>query len=434
MKPRDQRVSADEFIQEMRRKLEHLPGMQVIFNNPPTIQIGARTSKGLYQFTLQSGDVNELYAGAQKLVAEAGKSKLLQDVTSDLQLGNPQASIVIDRDRAASLGVTAQQIESALYNAYGSRQVSTIYTPNNEYWVEIELLPEYQRDLSALSLLHVRSQQGTMVPLSPITTMSQTAGPVSVNHAGQLPAVTLSFNLPPGVSLGEAVAEVQRIANAELPSTIATSFAGTAQAFQDAQSGLLALLVIAIFVIYVVLGILYESFIHPLTILSGLPFAAFGALLTLIVCRLDLDIYGFVGIIMLIGIVEKNAIMMIDFAIEAQRAGNRTPEAAIVEAASVRFRPIMMTTMAALMGAIPIAVGWGAGASTRRPLGVAVVGGLAFSQLVTLYVTPVFYTYLDELQQKFGRRRARKAVPVAVPEPAPAYSNRIEGSALRPQS
>jgi HAE1 family hydrophobic/amphiphilic exporter-1 len=406
MKPRDQRVSADEFIQEMRRKLEHLPGMQVIFNNPPTIQIGARTSKGLYQFTLQSGDVNELYAGAQKLVAEAGKSKLLQDVTSDLQLGNPQASIVIDRDRAASLGVTAQQIESALYNAYGSRQVSTIYTPNNEYWVEIELLPEYQRDLSALSLLHVRSQQGTMVPLSAITTMSQTAGPVSVNHAGQLPAVTLSFNLPPGVSLGEAVAEVQRIANAELPSTIATSFAGTAQAFQDAQSGLLALLVIAIFVIYVVLGILYESFIHPLTILSGLPFAAFGALLTLFVFRVDLSVYAFVGIILLVGLVKKNAIMMVDFAIEAERVEKRAPADAIIHACLVRFRPIMMTTMAALMGTLPIALSRGAGSESRRPLGIAVVGGLAFSQLITLYVTPVVYVYMHRFSDWLDRRFA----------------------------
>ena len=413
MKPRGERVSADQFIQELRGKLSRVPGMTVFLSNPPPIQIGARTSKGLYQFTMQSADIGELYSSAQKLVASAQKSKLLQDVTSDLQLGNPQASIVIDRERAASLGVDAQQIEAALYDAYGSRQVSTIYTPNNEYWVEMELLPEYQRDLSALSLLHVRSKDGAMVPLSAVATMSQTAGPVSINHSGQIPAVTLSFNLPPGVSLGEAVTEVQTQANAVLPATVTTGFSGAAQAFQDAQSGLLSLLVIAIFVIYVVLGILYESFIPPLTILSGLPFAAFGALLTLYVFHIDLSVYAFVGIILLVGLVKKNAIMMVDFAIESERTQGMSPADAIQHACLVRFRPIMMTTMAALMGTLPIAIANGAGSESRRPLGIAVVGGLAFSQVITLYVTPVVYVYMhrfsDWLDRRFSWARGGKA-------------------------
>jgi hydrophobic/amphiphilic exporter-1 (mainly G- bacteria), HAE1 family len=418
MKPRNERVSADQFIQELRGKLSHVPGMAVFMSNPPTIQIGARTSKGLYQFTMQSGDIDELYAASQKLVATAQKSRLLQDVTSDLQLGSPQASIVIDRERAASLGVSAQQIESALYNAYGSRQVSTIYTPNNEYWVEMELLPEYQRDLSALSLLHVRSQLGTMVPLSSVAIMSQSAGPVSVNHSGQLPAVTLSFNLPPGVSIGEAVSEVQKVANDVLPSTVTTSFTGTAQAFQDAQGGLLALLVIAIFVIYVVLGILYESFIHPLTILSGLPFAAFGALLTLYIFRIDLSVYAFVGLILLVGLVKKNAIMMVDFAIETEKTEGRSPVDAITHACLVRFRPIMMTTMAALMGTLPIAISSGAGSESRRPLGIAVVGGLAFSQLITLFVTPVVYVYMHRFSDWLDRRFAWAKGGTRPPQPS----------------
>ena len=290
--------------------------------------------------------------------------------------------------------------------------MSTIYTPNNEYWVEMELLPEYQRDLSALSLLHIRSQDGAMVPLSAVATMSQTAGPVSINHSGQLPAVTLSFNLPPGVSLGEAVTEVQTEANAVLPATVTTAFSGAAQAFQDAQSGLLALLVIAIFVIYVVLGILYESFIHPLTILSGLPFAAFGALLTLYIFHIDLSVYAFVGIILLVGLVKKNAIMMVDFAIESEKTQGMSPADAIQHACLVRFRPIMMTTMAALMGTLPIAIASGAGSESRRPLGIAVVGGLAFSQLITLYVTPVVYVYMhrfsDWLDRKFAWARGGK--------------------------
>ncbi|MGH7690488.1 MAG: efflux RND transporter permease subunit, partial [Gemmatimonadaceae bacterium] len=331
---------------------------------------------------------------------------ILTDVTSDLLINNPQVTVDIDRERAGQLGVSAAEIENTLYDAFGQRQVSTIYTSTNEYWVVMEVMPQYQSDVDALGRLWVRSSIGPLVPLSTVARFNNSVGPVTVNHSGQLPSATVSFNLAPGVSLGTALNAVKTQAAQVLPASVAGTFTGIAQAFVDTQQGLLVLLVLAVFVIYVILGVLYESFIHPVTILTGLPFAAFGALSTLWLAGLDLDIYGFVGVIMLIGIVEKNAIMMIDFAIEAQRAGGKSPEAAILEAASVRFRPIMMTTMAALMGAIPIAVGWGAGASTRRPLGVAVVGGLAFSQLVTLYVTPVFYTYLDELQSWFSRGHA----------------------------
>jgi len=426
--------SADEIARDLTKAVQNVPDISTFIQNPPAISIGGLASKSLYQYTLQSGDINALDAAARELETRLRQKPELTDVTSDLLIENPQVTVAIDRETAGQLGVSAMEIENTLYDAFGQRQVSTIYTSTNEYWVVMELLPEYQSDIPSLGKLWVRSSRGPLVPLSTVARFVNSVGPVTVNHSGQLPSVTISFNLANGVSLGTGLKAVTQEATQVLPSSVAAGFSGLADAFITTQQGLVVLMILAVFVIYVILGVLYESFIHPVTILSGLPFAAFGVLVTLIVCRLDLDIYGFVGIIMLIGIVEKNAIMMIDFAIEAQRAGNRTPEAAIVEAASVRFRPIMMTTMAALMGAIPIAVGWGAGASTRRPLGVAVVGGLAFSQLVTLYVTPVFYTYLDELQQKFGRRRARKAVPVKVPESAPAYSNSIEGSPLRPQS
>ena len=416
LKPRNQRPPASEVASELNAKLNSVPGIRTYLQIPPSIRIGGRPTKTQYQFTLQSADIDALYDNAALLERVLRGIPTLQDVTSDLQIKNPQVSVRIDRDRATALGVTVQQIEQALYDAYGSRQVSTIYTPNNQYWVVLELLPEYQRDPSALKLLYLRSQKGTLIPLTSVASASNDIGPLSVNHSGQLPSVTLSFNLPPGVSLGTAVNDVQKAARQALPSTISTGFSGTAQAFKDSQQGLFLLLLLAIVVIYIVLGILYESFVHPLTILSGLPFAGFGALLTLVIFRTELSVYAYVGVIMLVGLVKKNAIMMIDFALDAERREGKSPREAIIEACSVRFRPIMMTTMAALMGTLPIAIGWGAGAESRRPLGLAVVGGLAFSQLITLYVTPVVYTYLDTLQHRLGRRARRTAV--AEPEAA----------------
>jgi HAE1 family hydrophobic/amphiphilic exporter-1 len=404
-------LSADEVARDLTRKISAIPGLRVFIQNPPVINVGGRRSKSQYQFTLQGSDINELYSGAQRMEARMRELPGLTDVTSDLQIKNPQVQVAINRDRAASLGIDVTQIEEALYNAYGSRQISTILTPNNQYDVIMELLPQYQKDLSALNLLHITGRAGTAVPLGSLATVTPGTGPLTVNHSGQVPSVTLSFNLDAGVSLGTAVTEVETAAREVLPSSLNTSFSGTAQAFQEAQRGLLMLLILAIVVIYLVLGILYESFIHPLTILSGLPFAGFGALLVLVVFRMDLSVYAFVGIIMLIGLVKKNAIMMIDFAVEAERNEGLSARDAILEAARVRFRPIMMTTMAALMGTLPIALGAGAGAESRRPLGVAVVGGLAFSQLITLYITPVVYTYMDAFQRKLGRKQ-ESAEPV----------------------
>jgi hydrophobic/amphiphilic exporter-1 (mainly G- bacteria), HAE1 family len=346
----------------------------------------------------------------------------LLDVTSDLLIHNPQVTVNIDRDKASALGVSAEQVEDALYTAYGQRQISTIYAPNDEYWVVMELEDKYQADPAALSMLYVHSTSGALIPLSAVAKLDTNLGPLTVNHLGQLPGVTVSFNLKPGVAIGDAVNEIEKLARETLPPTVTTQFQGTAKAFEASLTGLGILLVMAILVIYIVLGILYESFIHPITILSGLPSAAFGALLTLQLFHLSLDLYAFVGVMMLIGIVKKNAIMMVDFAVEREREGHKSAAEAIYEGSLIRFRPIMMTTMAALMGTIPIALGSGAGADSRRPLGLAVVGGLVFSQLVTLYLTPVFYTYMDSFQS-WTQRRFGKAIGSTKDEPGLASAD-----------
>jgi HAE1 family hydrophobic/amphiphilic exporter-1 len=406
---RDRRMTADEAVDVLRIKAATIPGIRTFIVNPPVINIGGRFATGLYQFTLQSSDLKTLYSAVPAFENRLRANPLLRDVVSDLRISNPQVNVTIDRDRAASLGITPQDIEDTLYSAYGTRQISTILAPNNQYYVIMEMLPEYQRGPAALQLLYIRSKSGEMVPLSGLARINTSIGPLTVNHSGQLPSVTISFNLAEGVALSEAVAAVDKAALQTLPSSIATNFAGTAQAFKSSQGSLVGLLVLAILVIYMILGILYESFIHPITILTGLPFAGFGALVTLLIFKTDLNLYSFVGLIMLIGVVKKNAIMMIDFAVVARNEGMDSTSA-ILKACKIRFRPIMMTTLAALMGTLPIALGLGAGSESRRPLGLCVVGGLVFSQLITLFITPVFYIYMDKLQVKlggfFGRRQA----------------------------
>jgi HAE1 family hydrophobic/amphiphilic exporter-1 len=424
LKPIGHRPPADQMVTELMRRLSGIPGLQVFFQNPPAIRIGGRSTKTLYQFTLRGSDIHQLYADAARFLGQMQQEPMLSGVTSDLLNTSPILMVHIDRPKALALGASPAAIENALANAYNQQQISTIYTPTNEYWVVMETVPSAQLDASALEHFYVPGN-GHMIPLSDVAHFEHTIGPLSIAHSGQMASVTVSFNLAPGVSLGAAVDQVNRLARQSLPASITTGFAGTAQAFQASQQGLGILLLITVFIIYIILGILYESFVHPVTILTGLPFAAFGALLALYLTHVELGVYGYVGIIMLVGIVKKNAIMMIDFAIAEERASHSTPAEAIMRAASVRFRPIMMTTVSAIAGTLPIAIGVGASAASRRPLGVAVVGGLAFSQIVTLYVTPVFYTYLDELQGWSGRvfdrmLRRRESRDGVVPNPAAA--------------
>ena len=415
LKPRaDRKELVNDIIETLRPKVDAVVGMQTFMQNPPTIRIGGQVSKSLYQYSMQSPDQKLLYATAREVEKRLASVDGIQDLTSDLEITSPQINVDIDRDKAAALGVTASQVENAFYDAYGPRWVSTIYAPVNEYKVLLELEPRFQRDPSALSMLYFKGT-GALVPLDTLATAREQIGPQTVNHYGQLTSVTLSFDLKKGAALGSVLTQVGDVADQTLPEGVSGQFQGAAKAFEGALSNLAVLLVIAVLVVYIVLGILYESYIHPLTILSGLPSAAFGALVTLILFRMDLNIYAFVGMIMLIGIVEKNAIMQIDFALEAERGG-MTPEQAIYQGCLIRFRPIMMTTMAAMLGAVPIAVGYGAGGEARQPLGLVVVGGLLFSQLVTLYLTPVFYTYMAQLQTWLGHRSAAGPSPAPIPE------------------
>jgi HAE1 family hydrophobic/amphiphilic exporter-1 len=416
LKPRRQReASVADVVNRLRPKVSGVPGLRVFLSIPQAIRVGGRMQKSGYDFTLVGPDTEELYAFAPQFERVVSRIPGLLDVSSDLQVRTPRINIVLDRDRAAALDLSWNSVSNTLYDAFGPRIASTIYSPTNQYRVMIEVDPEYQKYTDGLKKIYLKSTTGKLVPLNAVASLQTDAGPQSIPHSGQLPSVTISFALRPGTSLGEATDAIMEAARENLPATITGTFQGTAKVFQDSMKNMGILLTIAILVVYIVLGVLYESYVHPLTILSGLPSAGFGALLTLLIFKVELSIYAFVGLIMLIGIVKKNAIMQIDFALEAERKDGKTPREAIYEGCLIRFRPIMMTTMAALLGGLPIALGYGAGGESRRPLGLAVVGGLFFSQLMTLYLTPVVYTYMASILERWRAYRApRKTLAPAM--------------------
>jgi HAE1 family hydrophobic/amphiphilic exporter-1 len=408
LKPMSDRKKADDILNQLRKAVEPIHDMQVYFQNPPAVNVGAINSNAQYQFVLQGPDIDSLYASAPKLEQELNKLPGIQDVSSDLQLDNPQINVQINREAASSLGVTAQQIQSILYAAYGGQQVSTIYGATNEYWVMMQLAPQFQSDIGALNALYVQGSNVNggstgLVPLRAVADITPSVGPLQVNHYAQLPAVTFSFNLAPGLSLGTVTSKIEAMAQSTMPSDITGTFAGNAQTFKQSLVDLPILLLVTILVIYMVLAILYEHFIHPITILTALPLAMVGALLSLLLFGEELNIFSFVGLIMLVGLVKKNGIIMVDFALQIRREKGLTARDAIIEACLVRFRPIMMTTMAAILGTLPIALGMGMGAEARRGLGIATVGGLIFSQMLTLFLTPAFYVAMEHLSAKLGK-------------------------------
>jgi multidrug efflux pump len=417
------KISADQVIGRLRGQLAVVPGANLFMQSAQDLTIGGRQSQAQYQYTLQGEDLNELNDWAPRLLTKLRSLPELKDVNTDQQNHGLESSVIIDRDTASRLGIAAADIDNALYDAFGQRQVSTMYRPLNQYHVVMEVAPQFQRSPDALQTIYVRSSNGQMVPLSTFTHFGPSNTALAVSHQGQYPSVTLSFNLAPGISLGQATEVIEAAERSiNFPGTIHASFQGTAAAFQDSLSSQPLLILAALVAVYIVLGILYESYIHPITILSTIPSAGVGALLALLITKNELNVIGIIGIILLIGLVKKNAIMMIDFALDAERKENKSPLDAIHEACLLRFRPIMMTTMAALLGALPLALGTGTGSELRRPLGITIVGGLIVSQMLTLFTTPVVYLYMDRVRAWFNRRRGVpvRALPSISPKPSGA--------------